>query len=61
MIELGPMELCLFGVGCFIIGNIVFIVVVWICKLISDWGDGTIRKRPSPAALCGLSKDNDTA
>lgn len=48
MIELTPIELVIFGVLCFVAGNIIPRVVVWTWKLAIGWGNGnTSLVRPN--------------
>lgn len=40
MIELSPIELAIFGVGCFIVGNVILFAMIWTWNRILDYMDG---------------------
>ena len=41
MIELNPIELIIFGVGCWVVINIALLAIVWTWNRMIDWGDGS--------------------
>ncbi len=61
MIEFSPIDLAIFSIASFLVisGTLLAIIAVW--NLMTDYMDGTIRKRPGTKTLRGLFKGNDRA